>query len=119
MKQLTLYSASFFLFTFLLVSCDLFDKKKDDPGSVPNLDNIVTGSSTEVANSPVGLAGANIKISKPDTPVDGMEITIPANSFTSVQTVTVSYSEIKSHKFGQFFNPISPMITIACDGGYL
>lgn len=118
MKRLTFYSTSFFLFTFLMVSCNLFDKNKDDPGSVPNLNNIVTGSSVEVANSPVGLTGANIKISKPDTPVDGMEITIPANSFTSVQTVTVSYSEIKSHKFGQYFNPISPMITIACDGGY-
>jgi len=118
MKQFSFYSTSFFLFTFLTISCNLFDKKDDDPGSVQNLDNLVLGSSVEVANSPVGLTGANIKISKPDTPVDGMEIKIPANSFSSVQTVTVSYSEIKSHKFGQYFNPISPMIKITCDGGY-
>jgi len=118
MKNPTFTSALFLLFMFLITSCNLFDKNKDEPGSVPNLNGIVTGTTTEVANSMVGLAGVNINISKPGTPVDGMEIAIPANSFSSAQAVTVSYAEIKSHQFGQYFNPISPMINISCDGGY-
>jgi len=80
--------------------------------------NIITGSFTEVSNNTVGLYGATIKIVKPNTPVDGIEIAIPTNSFTSSQSIKVSYAEIKSHQFGANVNPISPLININSDGGY-
>lgn len=80
--------------------------------------NITTSSFTEVSNSTVGLSGATVKISKPNTPADGIEIVIPANSYTSSQSLKVSYAEIKSHQFGANFNPISPIISVILDGGY-
>ena len=101
----------------LASSCSLFDKEDDIPENT-KLTSIEIGSTVEVASSTISTSGGSIKVAKPDTPVDGMEITIPANSFTTPQSFKVSYSEIKSHDFGQNFSPISPMITIAYDGGY-
>lgn len=101
----------------LVSSCSLFDKEDENSGNT-KLSSIEIGSTVEVATSTIPSTGGSIKVAKPDTPVDGMEITIPPNSFPTSQIFKVSYSEIKSHEFGQYFNPISPMITIACDGGY-
>ena len=101
----------------LLQSCSLFDKEDDNPENT-KLTSIEIGAAVEVASSTIPTSGGSIKVAKPDTPVDGMEISIPANSFPTPQTFKVSYSEIKSHNFGQNFNPISPMITVAYDGGY-
>ena len=118
MKRLTSSSVTLLIFfLFFTISCNLFDKNNDEPESNLNK-NIETGTSTEIASSSIATTGGSIKISNPETPVNGMEINIPANSFSSGQTVKVSYSEIKSHQFGQYFNPISPMITVSCDGGY-
>jgi hypothetical protein len=80
--------------------------------------NISTGSYTSVATGSVGTSGATIKVSKPGTPVDGVELTVPANSFSSSQAVSVSYAEIKNHQFGPNFLPISPVISISCGGEY-
>ncbi|MEI7423911.1 MAG: PKD domain-containing protein [Prolixibacteraceae bacterium] len=118
-------SIVFILMIVVLVwSC----KKTSDPANTsdatpPQDQNIVsknmtTGSFTEVSNSTVGLSGATVKIAKPGTPVDGIEIAIPANSFSSSLSLKVAYAEIKSHQFGANFNPISPIISITCDGGY-
>jgi len=118
MKKLIFYSASFLFLFIFTYSCDLFDKNKEEPEGEQILNNIVAGPSIEVASAPIGVSGGIIKVDNPDAPIDGMEITIPANSFPSGQTFKVSYSEIKSHDFGQYINPISPMITVTSDGGY-
>ncbi|HEX7584951.1 MAG TPA: FISUMP domain-containing protein [Prolixibacteraceae bacterium] len=99
------------------ISCSLFNKDDVKPENKLTT-SIEIGQTNEVASSTINSSGGSIKISNPATPVDGLEITIPANSFSSAQTVKVAYAEIKSHQFGQYFNPISPMITITCDGGY-
>lgn len=80
--------------------------------------NITSGSFTEVSNTTIGLSATTVKIAKPGTPVDGIEIAIPTNSYTSNPALKISYAEIKSHQFGANFNPISPIISISCDGGY-
>ncbi|MCX6322234.1 MAG: fibrobacter succinogenes major paralogous domain-containing protein [Bacteroidia bacterium] len=101
----------------IVSSCSPLDKG-DENTKTTQLTSIEIGPTIEVASSTIPAAGGSIKVSKPGTPVDGMEITIPANSFTSSQTFKVSYSEIKSHDFGQNFNPISPMISVTNDSGY-
>lgn len=101
----------------LASSCSLFDKEDENPETT-KLTSIEIGETVEVISSTISTSGGSIKITKPDTPVDGMEISIPANSFSTPQTFKISYSEIKSHDFGQYFNPISPMITVSYDGGY-
>jgi len=80
--------------------------------------NIETGPVVEVSSTSIGASGGLISVSKPGTPVDGMEISIPAGAFSSSKTFSISYADIISHELGQYFDPISPMITIACDGGY-
>jgi len=118
------------IFTFILVvvgltwSCD----KPADQSSTPDttvpanqdvvLKNITTGSFTDLSTSTIGSSGATVKISKPGTPVDKMEITVPANAYTTNPTLKVAYAEIKSHQFGANFNPVSPLISISLDGGY-
>jgi len=101
----------------LATSCSLFDKEDENPETT-KLNSIEIGETVEVASSTVSISGGSIKVAKPDTPIDGMEISIPANSFTTPKSFKVSYSEIKSHQFGPNFNPISPMITVSYDGGY-
>ncbi len=95
----------------------------EDPAPVTtdntqSLTNMVTGAPVQVATVPIGSTGGSIKIAKPGTPVDGMEIAIPAKAYASGQNFKVSYSEIKSHNLGTNFNPVSPMITVTSDLGY-
>jgi hypothetical protein len=115
-----------FVVAILLLSCskkgDTLSSTISDQATTVNQDivskNLTTGPLTEVARSTVGLSGSTIKVVKPNTPVDGVEIAIPANSFSTNPTLTVSYAEIKSNQFGTNFNPISPVISVSCDGGY-
>lgn len=92
--------------------------KKEDPVKNQDLVNITLGPVTDVSSTAIGSGGGSIKVSKPGTPVDGLEIIIPDSSYISETRFTISYAEIVSHKFGENFSPISPMITVACDGGY-
>lgn len=116
------------IFILLIAGFAWSCKKNSDTTSPPDvtppseqnvvLKNITTGTFTEVSNSTVGMSGSTVKISKPNTPADGVEIAIPANAYSSNPTLKISYAEIKSHQFGANFNPISPFISISCDGGY-
>jgi len=80
--------------------------------------NISTGTYTEVSNTTIAVSGSTVKIAKPNTPVDGIEIVFPSNGFSSSSALKVSYAEIKSHQLGANFNPISPILSVSCDGGY-
>lgn len=102
---------------FALTSCNLFNKD-DNEDQPTKLTTVETGEIVEAATATVPSSGGKVKVVKPDSPIDGMEISIPAKSFTSGQTVSISYSEIKSHQFGANFNPITPVITVECNGGY-
>jgi hypothetical protein len=101
----------------LASSCSLLDNENENPEDT-KLNPIEIGVTIEVASSTISTSGGSVVVTQPDTPIEGMEISIPSNSFTTPQTFKVSYSEIKSHDFGQNFNPISPMITVSNEGGY-
>lgn len=104
---------------FLIFNCTpKEDLPEEEPKPDQTLKNMVITAPVEIANTSIGINGGTIKVTKPNTPVDGLNIVIPANSFSTVQNFKVSYAEIKSHQLGQYFNPISPMFSIACDGGY-
>jgi uncharacterized protein (TIGR02145 family) len=87
-------------------------------GLNPDKGTIKTGTSVVFTPITLGVTGGEIRVTKSDSPVDGMKIWVPGNSFSTSQTFDISYADIESHDFGAHFNPISPMITIACDGGY-
>jgi hypothetical protein len=108
----------------LALSCNKPDNQPSTPDTtVPTdqnvvLQNLTTGTFTDLSTSTIGQSGAVIKISKPGTPVDGLQITVPANAYTTNPTLKIAYAEVKSHQFGSNFNPISPLISISLDGGY-
>ena len=79
---------------------------------------IVTGSSITGSSYVIDSTGGTINVSLPGSPIDGMQIIVPSHSFSTARTFKISYSLIKSHTLGQYFNPISPMISVTCGGGY-
>ena len=118
-KKFNSKSFAFVAIIFLIFNCTpKEDLPEEEPKPDQTLKNMVITAPIEIANTSIGINGGTIKVTKPNTPVDGLKIVIPANSFSTVQNFKVSYAEIKSHQLGQYFNPISPMFSIACDGGY-
>jgi hypothetical protein len=110
---------AFVAIIFLVFNCTpKEDLPEEEPKPDQTLKNMVITAPIEIANTSIGISGGTIKVTKPNTPVDGLNISIPENSFSTVQNFKVSYAEIKSHQLGQYFNPVSPMFSIACDGGY-
>jgi len=95
--------------SIIITSC----KKSDNPVTPGDDKKITIGDVVEVTTQSVGTGGGSVKVVKAGDPLNGMEITIPSGSFSSVQTFKISHAEIKSHQFGEKFNPISPLIQIA------
>ena len=114
MKQIR----SILLYLFFLIFLAYTSCKTDSTGGV-NLDDFIkTGTAVQVASSTISTAGGDLTVSKPGTPVDGLQISVSPDSYSTNQTFTVSYADIKSHNFGENFHPITPLINIKCDGGY-
>ncbi|MBS1902817.1 MAG: IPT/TIG domain-containing protein [Bacteroidetes bacterium] len=80
--------------------------------------SIKTGEEISVASQSISQSGGIVTVSAPGKPVDGLQIIVPANSFTESRTVSVSYAPVTSHSFGDYFKPVSPLITISNGGGY-
>lgn len=83
-----------------------------------NNTTIFTGSRTELGHERIGKAGGEIVIEKAGDPLDGLIIQVPENAFENNRDFAISYEEIKDHKLGKYFNPVSPLITISNGGGY-
>lgn len=66
----------------------------------------------------VTWGGGTITLNQPGNPLDGMQIMVESGSFPMYANFSISYLEIRSHTLGDFFNPITPMIRISCDGGF-
>jgi len=107
----------------LALFCIFSSCKKDSNNPVSPDDNntggkISVGSTVDLTTQAIGSGGGTIKVNKTGDPLDGMEIIVEPNSFASTKNFKISYAEIKSHQFGQYFNPISPLIKISYEGGY-
>lgn len=114
LKYLSLVSLTL-LWLLLILSPSCTDEYG---GSDSVTDQIKTGQKVEISSTPISSTGGTIKVSKPGTPVDGVEIVIPPGAYATTQTIDIAYSEIKSHLLGAYFNPVSPLINVRCDGGY-
>ncbi|MFH0760320.1 MAG: PKD domain-containing protein [Bacteroidota bacterium] len=66
----------------------------------------------------VTFGGGTITLDQPGQPLDGMQIIVESGSFPLYANFSISYLEIRSHTLGDFFNPLTPMIRISCDGGF-
>lgn len=109
------------IFCSLLFLLILFSScTKDDNPVAPSNDSgkVTLGETIELITQTIGPTGGTIKVDKPGDKLNGMEIIIPPNAFTQTKIFKISYAEIKSHQLGQYFNPISPMISVSYEGGY-
>lgn len=81
-------------------------------------ENMETGKRQEALTATLSVMGGSAVVPTQGSPVDGLKITLPAHAFPSEQTLNVSWSDIRSHDFGKFFNPLTPLIGISYSGGY-
>lgn len=116
-------SSFYLVFTTFVVSsllffasCDLF--KKDNPVSPSGDDKIELGDEIQLHNSHAN-SGTTVTVSKSGDQLDGLSIIIPNGSFTGSRVFKISSYEIKKHEFGQYVNPISPLIKITSTDGYV
>lgn len=100
--------------TIVLFSCE--SNPTEPPPTLPP--KIETDNEVTVATQSVGSGGGTVRVISADPYVNGMEIQVPANSYPDARIFTVSFATIKSHEFGEFFRPITPLITISNGGGY-
>ncbi len=66
----------------------------------------------------VGTGGHTIRVNRPDSPLHGMEITVPEGSYPEETYFSVSYRPIESYSGDPNFQPVTPLITIANGGTY-
>lgn len=115
MKHLVLLlSLSLFIFN----SCN----KESNPIE-PNANNTISGKISigeqiEEISTDIGPTGGTVTVSNTESPINGLTITVPRESYDETRTYSISYAEITEHKLGEYFNPISPLITIKNGGGY-
>lgn len=79
----------------------------------PANDNIKIGTVVDVTTQTIGTGGGTILVSNPDAPINGMQITVQPNSFTTSQNFNIRYAPISSHNFDQDFSTASPLIKIS------
>ncbi|MGD9910102.1 MAG: hypothetical protein AB7U79_05820 [Candidatus Izemoplasmatales bacterium] len=70
------------------------------------------GEEVTLSTSTVSFFGSDIFIDDEDSILYGLELVVDSFSFEDDETFTISYQEIERHDFGEYFTPVSPLITI-------
>ncbi len=89
-------------------------KSKDHPDGGPT---ITTDKTVELANKQVEDNGI-LYIDKPGDSLSGLLMYVSDAAFATSRRFRISYAPITHHELGPGFNPISPLITISCGGGF-
>ncbi len=71
---------------------------------------------TKLLTQTVSASGGEILVSNPNSEVNGLKITVPAGAYAENTQFTISTRSIKKHRFGELFDPLTPLITI--DNGH-
>lgn len=111
------------------VVSDVVDEAKDlipsdTPGGAPAerpvtpTGDISTGPTVQLASQVVELSGGTIVVSKPGDPLDGLTIEVPAGAYDTARQFNISSTPITAHTFGEYFNPLTPLIRVENGGGY-
>ncbi len=115
MKQLVLL---FVLSLFIFSSCTKESNPIDPDENEPKSGIISTGDLIEEISVGVSPGGGTVVVSNAESPINGLTITVPKESYDETRTYSISYAEITKHELGEYFNPVSPLITIKNGGGY-
>lgn len=98
----------------LMAACQKYYYLPDDDGEG---NKIKVGTWEMAGGGAVFSSGGSVNITG-DNPISGMEINVEPGSFDLYANFLISYAEIKSHDLGEYFNPVTPLIKISCDGGF-
>jgi hypothetical protein len=98
---------------FALSSCSSFNVEKIKPSK-----NLEIGDETVVATQTIPSSGGTVIVDSPGNEIDGLEIVVPPQSYSTSKTFTISTTPITSHKLGEYFNPLTPLIQIENGGEY-
>jgi len=98
----------FFLFIILvIIAFSAFVNYK----SYKDKQKMELGNKESVVSASVQSSATSIEVKDQTSDIVGFTIDIPSNAYDKVD-FAVSTREIKSHKFGEDFNPITPLISI-------
>ncbi|MHC1687263.1 MAG: hypothetical protein AB9879_06090 [Methanothrix sp.] len=79
---------------------------------------IQTGSSETLVSGQIPVGGGIIAVNKPGSALNGLTIDAGPDCWPAVQAISVSAAPIIGHSFGEYFNPVTPLITIDAGEGY-
>lgn len=116
MKKPILFSIKGLLVSFVFISissCNSGDQKM-----MRGTAKIMTGDEIEAADEVVPVEGGQIVIDKPGSPVDGLTIDVPGDSYDDDRNFEITYSPITNYDCGPLIHPITPLINISNGGGY-
>jgi hypothetical protein len=88
------------------------------PANVGGDSPITIGKTVTAVTETISTAGGVITVAKSGDPLDGFELTIPADSFDGNVNFNITYAEVEEHDFGPDFNPVTPLITVDNGGKY-
>ncbi|MDD5591616.1 MAG: hypothetical protein PHY18_06825, partial [Dehalococcoidales bacterium] len=92
---------------------------KGSPDSSEKPDHSINlGAEVDLTTQSIPSSGGVIVVDKPGDPLDGMKLDVPAGAYSDSRSFEISYAPIKGHDFNEYFNPISPMITVKNGGEY-
>ena len=109
----------FIVLTIILViilglsGCSKSPKPKRTPAGTLKL-----GTSTLAATGTVSPAGTTISVNQANSVLNGLQMTIPANSYPNTRQFKISSAPVESQTFGSNFSPITPLISVDNGGGY-
>lgn len=78
----------------------------------PRSNKMTVGPRETLASESIPPAGGAVIVAAPDSPVDGMTITVPEGAYDGSQRFKVFARPIESHALGANFNPITPLIHV-------
>lgn len=105
---------SWLLPLFLLVfvaACNWFSINDEGPSRNLLIDDVI-----EVASQTIPASGGTLEVNAPGSLIDGLRIEV--KSLPGDREFVVKEALIERHKFGNNFQPISPLIQIDNGGGY-
>ncbi|HSU27498.1 MAG TPA: hypothetical protein VLJ68_03895 [Chitinophagaceae bacterium] len=102
-----------FSFVCLLVFPDCKRKSRGNQHA-----QIITGKNVSLANETISINGG-IVVDKPGDPLNGLSIDVPADSFVDDEDIQISYANIESANGIPYFNPITPLINISSNLGFV
>lgn len=79
---------------------------------------ILMGPALVIASQVVEPSGGSVTVRKPGDPLDGLDLTVPEGAYPNAKQVNISTAPVTNHTFGEYFNPVTPVIIIENGGEY-